>query len=229
MPGTSSFHQFRNFPIEIQHMVWKKTWKRRKVMIRKTQEHDWHCPRYRYIMTTTPTGEHVVRVVDIETLFVYPDHTVTYAKDRLPVTLFINRESRSETLRHYRLAFRVVGGESRTYFNFALDTLIVLNHDISLYFGLTDGLDIKEVERLILMDPENDILFNKRFSDVGTPARQVEKEDCVMWALTHAPDLELGLSLILATCPKLMYLSFRCLLYYVSLQTWDWFWFDDSE
>ncbi|KAI7785815.1 quinate permease [Diaporthe eres] len=54
--------------------------------------------------------------------------TIATTATKPPATLFVNRESRDVTLRRYPLAFALPGGESRVYFNFALDTLVLSRH-----------------------------------------------------------------------------------------------------
>lgn len=55
--------------------------------------------------------------------------TVTTGSAQMPVTLWINVESRSETLRHYQIAFaRPKNGRSHVYFNFGIDKLEIPRH-----------------------------------------------------------------------------------------------------
>lgn len=54
--------------------------------------------------------------------------TIATTATKPSATLFVNRESRDITLRRYPLAFALPGGESRVYFNFALDTLVLSRH-----------------------------------------------------------------------------------------------------
>src|SRR3569833_1630167 len=49
--------------------------------------------------------------------------TLTTSRAAPPTTLFVSRESRRETLRHYRLAFDLPGNTNQVYFNFDLDRL----------------------------------------------------------------------------------------------------------
>lgn len=50
-------------------------------------------------------------------------YTVTKSWAPLPISLWVNHESRIETLRHYEIAWGLDGGESRVYFNFDKDIL----------------------------------------------------------------------------------------------------------
>lgn len=55
--------------------------------------------------------------------------TVSTSTAPLPVTLWINQESRFETLRHYKIAFACPrNGSSQVYFNFRIDELEIRQH-----------------------------------------------------------------------------------------------------
>lgn len=50
-------------------------------------------------------------------------YTVTHTTAVTPISMFINQESRIETLKHYKLAWGLPRGETRVFFNFNLDIL----------------------------------------------------------------------------------------------------------
>lgn len=67
-------------------------------------------------------------------------YTVTKSWAPLPISLWVNHESRVETLRHYEIAWGLDGGESRVYFNFDKDILQLdgLEEDIFCTFHRHD-------------------------------------------------------------------------------------------
>ncbi|TLD08574.1 uncharacterized protein PgNI_07351 [Pyricularia grisea] len=125
--------------------------------------------------------------------------TTTFARvDRstlVPITLWIDRESRAETLKHYRLAFALRGGESRVYFNFRLDTLRIPVH--GKLWRLVQRRDLQDLERLRMIGTADD--------PSGSRSRSVNPAP----ATTHnpaEPPAAMG-SLLRALCPRLRHVT----------------------
>lgn len=72
--------------------------------------------------------------------------TRTWSRTQLPVSLFVNFESRSETLRHFGVSWSLYGGFSHVYFNFDLDVLrLPLHGSLSLNF---EKIDLERLRRI---------------------------------------------------------------------------------
>lgn len=80
--------------------------------------------------------------------------TIATTSTKLPATFFVNRESRDVTLRRYPFAFALPGGESRVYFNFALDTLVLSRH-AQLAHAFTKA-DLSRVRRISVPEVKPD-------------------------------------------------------------------------
>lgn len=130
---------FQSLPIELRLNIWKLVWSPRRVPIRRAivgeRPHTQVLMKYASDFSTKLLQDSLrVTGEDSET---QENHScmseaaykqiksVTTTTAELPVTLFINRESRTETRFHYKLAFALLGNESRVYFNFDLDHLVV--------------------------------------------------------------------------------------------------------
>lgn len=142
--------------------------------------------------------------------------TIAITATKPPTTLFVNRESRDVTLRRYPLAFALPGGESRVYFNFALDTLVLSRH-AQLAHAFTKG-DLSRLQRISVPEVEpddsgdyrvvgrsTDCLFQEKnaqgilFGDMmsgATPEEQVEA--------IFAPSM----AVLGAICPKIEQIVF---------------------
>lgn len=73
-------------------------------------------------------------------LYSYPSfRTKTWSDAPLPVSLSVNRESRHETLLHFRVALGLEGGPSQVYFNFNLDVVrLPLHTSLAMCFSRDD-------------------------------------------------------------------------------------------
>ncbi|KAI0379116.1 hypothetical protein F5Y04DRAFT_290577 [Hypomontagnella monticulosa] len=143
--------QFSQLPPEIRRYIWRKTWVGRNVIL--TRGH-------RGIRGTDILG--IPRPVDHKALRVQhvrfarhdwghggephedlymPFEFVTHTSSKVPppLSLWVNQESRDETLRHFEIAFGMSGGSSTAFFNFDIDTLqFNLHNPLSSAFSVFD-------------------------------------------------------------------------------------------
>ncbi|KAI6408007.1 hypothetical protein MCOR20_005611 [Pyricularia oryzae] len=113
----------------------------------------------------------------------------------VPITLWIDRESRAETLKHYRPAFALRGGATRVYFNFALDTLRIPVH--GKLWRLVQRRDLQDLVRLRMVGTADD--------PSGSRSRSLNPTA----ATTHnpaEPPAAMG-SLLRALCPRLRHVT----------------------
>ncbi|KAK2600793.1 hypothetical protein N8I77_010300 [Diaporthe amygdali] len=134
---------FNTIPAELRIKIYKMTWEPRLVTITRrwlAGEDDLH--RWK------EHAEAVGQMVD--NFFEEGDvTTVTTGSAQMPVTLWINAESRSETLRHYQIAFsRPKNGDSHVYFNFGIDKLHIPLHGSLVRFISKE--ELAKVKELIL-------------------------------------------------------------------------------
>ncbi|TLS26143.1 hypothetical protein PpBr36_05004 [Pyricularia pennisetigena] len=125
--------------------------------------------------------------------------TTTFARvdtgTRIPITLWIDRESRAETLKHYRLAFALRGGASRVYFNFGVDTLRVPVH--GKLWRLVQRRDLQDLVRLRMVGTADD------------PSASRSRGLDATAATTHnpaEPPAAMG-ALLRALCPRLRHVT----------------------
>lgn len=113
---------FSAIPAELRLAVYKLTWEPRRVPIHR----EWISPRP-FKKLERRARRHLKQV---DNYFDDTDiTTVTTSSAALPVTLWVNAESREETLKHYQLSFaRSRNGRSHVYFNFDLDELEIPRH-----------------------------------------------------------------------------------------------------
>lgn len=69
--------------------------------------------------------EYSARLKDVKPMDRYLLNTTTFSWATTPTSLWVNHEAREETLRHFELCWGLDGGESRVWFNFDLDVLLV--------------------------------------------------------------------------------------------------------
>ena len=127
-----------SLPAEIRLAIWRATWQYRRVCITRSivgerpsmallqrYAEDLSEQVQREALSTLEGGGLVIEAAPQGYKLV---KTITSTTAKLPVTLFINSEARTETLKHYQLAFALWGNESHVYFNFSLDNLEVTSH-----------------------------------------------------------------------------------------------------
>lgn len=125
-PGDGDEHReptnFSAIPAELRLAIYKRTWEPRRVPIYR----EWVSPRSFKELRRRSRRQ----VKQVDDYFGDTDiTTVTTSSAQLPVTLWINAESRDETLRHYQISFaRSRNGRSHVYFNFDIDELEIPRH-----------------------------------------------------------------------------------------------------
>lgn len=128
-----------------------------------------------------------------------PLYTTTSARvDRstlVPITLWIDRESRAETLKHYRPAFALRGGATRVYFNFALDTLRIPVH--GKLWRLVQRRDLQDLVRLRMVGTADD--------PSGSRSRSLNPTAATVHNPAEPP-AAMG-SLLRALCPRLRHVT----------------------
>lgn len=120
-----------SLPTELRLKIWRMCWEPRTVEVH-------HC------------------VNDKAAEEVMPFSSTTFrSAARLPVTLHICKESRSETLRHYSLAFAARNKPPEIYFNFNLDRLYVREADMyrgPAFCATFPPLDLMRLKHLAIPD-----------------------------------------------------------------------------
>ncbi|KAK8024137.1 hypothetical protein PG993_012203 [Apiospora rasikravindrae] len=110
-----AFPQFSRLPPELRRLIWQHTWEHRVVTISR-------------------------RIVAFKRGI--PDPTRSedpHYEAEPPVSLFVNFESRHETLLHFQTAFALDGNDAKIYFNPSLDSLnLPRHHPLGLCFEIND-------------------------------------------------------------------------------------------
>lgn len=114
---------FKTLPAELRVKIYKMTWEPRRVTLARSwlegQDDLLEC-------------EARAQTSDLYVFELFGENqvtTVTTSSAQLPVTLWVNSESRCEILSHYEIAFACPrNGSSKVYFNFAIDELEILCH-----------------------------------------------------------------------------------------------------
>ncbi|POS81214.1 hypothetical protein DHEL01_v200368 [Diaporthe helianthi] len=134
---------FNTLPAEVRVKIYKMTWEPRRVRLARSwlagQDDLLGCEA-----RARTSDVHVYELFDEDQVT-----TVTTSRAQLPVTLWVNSESRHETLRHYEIAFACPrNGSSKIYFNFAIDELEMLCH--SALRQIMSKEDLARVRELIV-------------------------------------------------------------------------------
>ncbi|KAK7917135.1 hypothetical protein PG985_010743 [Apiospora marii] len=152
--------QFSRLPPELRRLVWQHTWEHRVVTISRRLS----ALRDRAVGVHThprdePLASNATRL--FKTRQTRTDHwgvddsaysqgsddkangrdfiASTTTDSKPPVSLFVNYESRHETLLHFQTAFALSGNKARIYFNFSLDSLkLPRHHPLGLCFEVND-------------------------------------------------------------------------------------------
>ena len=170
-----TFRCFPSLPPELRRIVWRHTWRPRAVELS------------RVIVGARPSEEdlerwaqHILNQVWCDTQVLHgvscnryqesfsgytPVKTITTTTTKPPISLLINSESRAETLRHYRLAFASLGSESRVYFNFALDWLVLRSHVNP--FLVASLSDLQKLENVLLPATQADSNYHATMAHRG--------------------------------------------------------------
>lgn len=156
-----TFPQFSRLPPELRRRIWQHTWEARAVTISRRLVAFKHGqpmgvgydPSYEWLHRYTHEYKtHLVRsnhwgVVDpryhrktwFEKAIGKDLVTSTTSDSAPPASLFVNHESRHETLLHFQPAFSLDGGHTNVYFNFGLDTMKLSRHySLGMCFGVND-------------------------------------------------------------------------------------------
>lgn len=150
--------QFSRLPPELRRLIWQHTWEHRVVTIKRKLVAFKRGPQEPLDPRDAPYSSHnatrhyktsLVRrdwgVLDpISNKLAFKTRgkdfvTSTTTESKPPVSLFINSESRHETLLHFQPAFALHGSDAKVYFNFALDSLkLPRHHPLGLCFEVND-------------------------------------------------------------------------------------------
>ncbi|KAK8102767.1 hypothetical protein PG984_015913 [Apiospora sp. TS-2023a] len=150
--------QFSRLPPELRRLIWQHTWENRAVTIKRKVVDFKGGPQVPLDLREAPYTSHnatrhyktsLVRrdwgVLDpISDELSSRAHgkdfvTSTTTDSKPPVSLFVNHESRHETLLHFQTAFALDGSDAKVYYNFALDSLkLPRHHPLGLCFDIND-------------------------------------------------------------------------------------------
>ncbi|KAI1392308.1 uncharacterized protein F4822DRAFT_124280 [Hypoxylon trugodes] len=160
------FPQFRKLPAELRLKIWRESWEPRDVVALRHLD-GMNGPSNKHLepsgmlrggdalfrqhLSATLRTWGVSRGAQLSAgpldLFMLNNfETSTWSTSKPPMSLWVNKESREETLTHYELALAlpdgeslVPGGHSKLYFNFNLDALVYpLHRSLSLAFSQYD-------------------------------------------------------------------------------------------
>src|SRR3569833_2083553 len=176
-PTTSpaTFFYFSQLPVELRLQVYRASWESRNVFLSRRVVCDAEQLNVTMMMAeihsvaafylrharVAPGAKQTVRDMaagrfakllrdeEFRSEVVRAIPTLTTSRAAPPTTLFVSRESRRETLRHYRLAFDLPGGTTQVYFNFDLDRLC-FNRHVDLWRALR-WEDLTELRYLSLV------------------------------------------------------------------------------
>lgn len=172
-PGGSPGTLFSDLPTDLRLRIWRETWAPRVVnILREEDESRRRYPRGKGAADLRELEQRHGRAmhqrwtreclpdaagnpVELPRVAAKPSDremfctvTSSWAAARSPASLWVSREARKETLRHYELCLGLYGGESRVYFNFALDVLLLVPGSCSL--GDFKETDLARVQRIML-------------------------------------------------------------------------------
>lgn len=121
--GATEKATFSNLPAELRFKIYEMTWEpRRVVLTRYWVDGPDDLMEYEFHARTEQQNVYDFFNEDDVT-------TVSTSTAPLPVTLWISKDSRDETLRHYEIAFACPkNGSSEIYFNFRIDELEIRRH-----------------------------------------------------------------------------------------------------
>ncbi|KUI73271.1 hypothetical protein VM1G_08987 [Cytospora mali] len=135
---------FSMLPTEIRLKIYEMTWETRRVRISRKR------------IAQQRVGRQWMKDLKRGTANAPPnEELVTTSCTRPPATLWINYESRSETLKHYQLSFTCPSeGTSHVYFNFDIDEL-----QISRHCRVRPAISREELARLrVLVVPSRSVI-----------------------------------------------------------------------
>ncbi|KAI1876087.1 uncharacterized protein JN550_001583 [Neoarthrinium moseri] len=168
------FTIFSFLPTELQLKIWRETWEERVVTISRK----YHGPNVSVTADATEEqlkGRHS-RAIREQEPFADGDklliNTTTCSRATLSVTLWVSRQSRLETLRHYELCMGLPGGTTTVYFNFSLDTLRFPYSP--LVPGSVQPRDLARVQKLAI--PER-CPYTSDFAQVVEKQRKLLEQD----------------------------------------------------
>ncbi|KAH8757629.1 hypothetical protein F5883DRAFT_683635 [Diaporthe sp. PMI_573] len=134
---------FTTLPAELRVKIYKMTWEPRRVtLVRSWLAGQDDLREYQFRARTSDA--YIYEFFDEDQVT-----TTTTSTAQLPVTFWINKESRYETLRHYEIAFACPkNGNSTVYFNFAIDELEIRGH--GALKSIITAEDLAKVKALIV-------------------------------------------------------------------------------
>ncbi|KAI5867809.1 hypothetical protein GGS23DRAFT_550089 [Durotheca rogersii] len=154
----ASFPQFSRLPPELRRNVWRQSWGHRNAEVARTSlgvrasdsDFVFHdalyggASHFRASYARVVQREWGVREPDQQPERQSPYQPITLTRCKTsPVSLWVNRESRDETLRYFEFAFALPGNDSSMYFNFGLDVL-----KFSLHSPLSAAFSVPDLRRL---------------------------------------------------------------------------------
>ncbi len=141
----ASFALFVQLPSEIRRMIWRYTWEPRVVVIRRGESGKGS------ILSQIQYFAGQCRAEQANARNWHLIGVTTYTHTQVPSSFFVDYESRDETLRHYKLAFKLPLGRSQVYFRFGVDVPATPRHNV-LHWRRSEN--ISQVEDLVIMDLE---------------------------------------------------------------------------
>lgn len=141
--NTTRKASFNTLPAELRVKIYKMIWEPRRVTLARS----WLAgpeDLLDYAFRSRTEGRNVYDFFEDGEAT-----TVSTSTAQLPVSLWINQESRYETLRYYEIAFACPkNGSSHVYFNFQIDELEIRRHgDLQ---GIITGEDLARVKALVV-------------------------------------------------------------------------------
>ncbi|KAI2637639.1 hypothetical protein GGS26DRAFT_544522 [Hypomontagnella submonticulosa] len=153
-PTTSQaglFPQFSKLPPELRRKIWRETWEHRRVNVIRgsggislkvisgsSYSVDHKAVRVKHLRRTQQDWGIAENSYE-DLIMPYDIVTDTRSKQPPPLSLWVNQESRNETLMRFKVAFGLPGAKSTVLFNFDLDMLVFpLHNPLSSAFSVLD-------------------------------------------------------------------------------------------
>ncbi len=138
---------FRKLPAELRLMLWRFTWTDRVVIIQLGKMEN-HTPCKDVFYTEVNQGKDIVFNDTLGKIHEDFNRDIIHTHAKLPPTFFVDRESRYETLKFYKLVFQLPGRESRIYFRRGADLPCLNWHDL---WNFKDCPEMAEIEELMVI------------------------------------------------------------------------------
>lgn len=140
---TTTKASFNTLPAELRVKIYKMSWQPRRVTLARS----WLAgpdDLLDYAFHSRTEGRNIYDFFEDGEVT-----TVSKSTAQLPVSLWVNQESRYETLRYHEIAFACPkNGSSHVYFNFQIDELEIRRH--GNLQGIITGEDLARVKALVV-------------------------------------------------------------------------------